>query len=589
MKILKLLNSKNFSILCIFFTFIIQSLFAEDSVDIWDLKEKNNENKTEANEIIENKNDLQESIFDNHADNKKIVEINEEENFISKKINIVGIYDPAFFDLSIKMWVNSNGSKILEIMDKIQKINLSEDSTDILNMALLTNSYLPQKNITREEFLKIKSEWLIKQQNLDLIEMYLSKNKNLENKSSLIKYYFEYYLSRSDLSKACEIFNAIENVVDDNYISKFYIYCLIDLNKTEEAQLQFDLLKELGFEDKFFEKKFNYLMGYNESVDVEVSENSLLDFHLSHRTNPDFIFEPKINTPKLIWKYLSSSNLLENVNIIDIENIDKIFTIEKATHDKNYDENELFAIYERFMFNINQLLTVKDSYKTLPNSEARALLYQGILLNKETSEKIQLIKLLKDLFDKDKISNAFDIKLTKFLKEIDIEEVPSNYQSFFQSYSENNININEKNKIKFNNKIVHQSKLLNYFIEDTGEQKIEKDLENLLKKIKKDKKYFFSIKDIILLETLKVEGVKFPKKYANIYEETDPNIPYDIQILINKEEKGLFLLRLVEIIGEDKIVDIDTETMYFIISALNQLGIDKLRNKILLQVLPLKV
>ena len=586
MRILKLLNSKNFSILCIFFTLFFQNIFADDTVDIWKLKKKSNENKTETKEIFENENDSFESIFDDNTNNKKILEINEEENIASKKINIVGIYDPSFFNLSIKMWVNSNGSKILEIMNKIKKTDLSKDATDILNMALLTNSYLPERNITKEEFLKIKSDWLIKQQNLDLIEIYLNKNKNLENKSALIKYYFEYYLSRSNLSKACEIFNVINTAISDDYISKFHIYCLIDLNKADEAQLQFDLLKEIGFEDKFFEKKFNYLMGYDSDIDAEVSENSLLDFHLSHRTNPDFIFEPKINTSKLIWKYLSSSNLLENADIIDIENTDKLFAIEKATHDKNYDENELFTIYERFMFNINQLLTVKDAYKSLSNSEARALLYQGILLNKETSEKIQLIKLLKNSFIQDKIPNAFDIKLTKFLKEMNIEEIPSDYQSFFQFYSKSNIS---EKKIKFNNKIVHQSKLLNYFIEDSSEQKIEKDLENLLKKIKKDKKYFFSIKDIILLETLKVEGVKFPKKYENIYEEVDPNIPYDIQILINKEEKGLFLLRLVEIIGEDNIVDIDIETMYFIISALNQLGIDKLRDQILLKVLPLKV
>ena len=27
--------------------------------------------------------------------------------------------------------------------------------------------------------------------------------------------------------------------------------------------------------------------------DIEISENTILDFHLSHRTNPQFKFEPK--------------------------------------------------------------------------------------------------------------------------------------------------------------------------------------------------------------------------------------------------------------------------------------------------------
>ena len=92
-----------------------------------------------------------------------------------------------------------------------------------------------------------------------------------------------------------------------------------------------------------------------------------------------------------------------------------------------------------------------------------------------------------------------------------------------------------------------------------------------------------------MLESLKSDGIKIPKKYENIYEFVDPNIPYDIQILINRDEPGLALLRLVEIIGQDRLEAIDTETMYFIVSVLNQLNLDKIRNNILLKVLPLKV
>ena len=587
MKILKLLNNKSFSILCCFFIFFSQNLSAEDDpVDIWNLEEMPKKEIVSDNDKTQEENINKSKIYETQSYKTSLESIVEDQELLSKKINIVGIYDPEDNDLSIEMWVNSDGANILKIIKKVQKINLSDDATAILNLALLTNSYFPQKNINNEQFLKIKSDWLLKQHNLNLIETYLEKNKNLDNQSNLIKYYVDYYLSRSDLGKACEIFDTINNLINDNYISKFKIYCLLNLNKKEEAQLHFDLLKEIGFEDKFFEKKFNYLMGYDTNINVEISEESLLDFHLSHRTNLDFTFEPNINTSQLIWKYLSSSNLLESIDIIDLEDTDKIFTIEKATHDKNYKESELFALYERFRFNINQLLTVRDSYKLLSNSASRALLYQGILLTKEPSEKIQLIKLLKELFEKDNISNAFDVKLVKFLKEVDATEVPSNYTDFYQFYLKNT---NNNKKIKFNDKIIHQSKLLDYFKEDSDKQNIEKDLESLLKKIKKNSKYFFSIKDMILLESLKADGVQIPKKYKNIYEPIDANIPHDIQILINQEETGLFLLRLVEIIGEDKITDMDPETLYFIISSLNQLDIDQLRNQILLKVLPLKV
>ena len=51
----------------------------------------------------------------------------------------------------------------------------------------------------------------------------------------------------------------------------------------------------------------------------------------------------------------------------------------------------------------------------------------------------------------------------------------------------------------------------------------------------------------------------------------------------------MVLLRLVEILGEDKLEDLGPESLNIIISVLNQLNMDKLRNEILIKVLPLKV
>ena len=59
--------------------------------------------------------------------------------------------------------------------------------------------------------------------------------------------------------------------------------------------------------------------------------------------------------------------------------------------------------------------------------------------------------------------------------------------------------------------------------------------------------------------------------------------------MINNDEKGAALLRIIEVIGQDDLDRIDDDTMYFIIATLNQLNIDQIRNDILLKVLPLKV
>jgi hypothetical protein len=48
-------------------------------------------------------------------------------------------------------------------------------------------------------------------------------------------------------------------------------------------------------------------------------------------------------------------------------------------------------------------------------------------------------------------------------------------------------------------------------------------------------------------------------------------------------KKGAALLRIIEVIGQDNLERIDDETIYFIISTLNQLNIDLIRNNILLK------
>ena len=286
---------------------------------------------------------------------------------------------------------------------------------------------------------------------------------------------------------------------------------------------------------------------------------------------------------------MSASDLLNSFQEIDISELDKISTIEKAVHNKNYLEKKLFEIYKKFQFNINQLLNAQESYKSLSNIEARALVYQKILLESEIVAKLKLLKTLKKLFKDDGLNDAFDVELKKFLKEINPEVIPANLTSFYYT----NIKINENDtadkKIKFNNDIMHQSKLLNYFNGDYSKSKIEKDVENYLKKIKKNKKYFFSKKDQIFLEALKSDGIEISKKYDDLYEINESEMPTDIQVMINNNEKGAALLRIVEVIGQDKLERIDEDTLYFIISTLNKLNISLLRNKILLKVLPLKV
>ena len=587
MKTLKL-SSRNFLIYICLLSFSFNLHATDEPIDIWKSSEKKNNESLELDSSLDGNNNLNDEVNIFKIEKSKGIEdIIEDTTLNSKKIKITGLYDPQDYDLDLNMWTNSNGDQLKNLFGRIAKLNLSEDAAELMNISILTNANHPKNGITEKEFLKFKSDWLIKNSNLDLIEAYLSKNQILNENPKLTKFLIDQHLSNAKVEKACNIFSKNIKPITDEYLSKFNIYCLIISGKNEEAQLILDLKKELGFNDQYFEKKINYLLGYISKVDETISERSILDFHLAHKTNPKFEFEPGEKTKKIIWKYLSSSDLLTSFKEIEITQLDKISNIEKAVHNKNYSEKELFEIYKRFQFNINQLLNVKETYKSLSNIEARALIYQRILLESEMIEKLKLLKILKTSFKKDNLNNAFDIQLKKFLKEMDPLEIPDNLTSFY--YTNIQIDKNYSDKIEYNNDIMYQSKLINYFNGDYAKSKIEKDVDNFLKKIRKNKKYSFSKKDIIFLESLKSDGIKISSKFDDLYVINNSEIPTDIQIMINNNEIGAAMLRIVEVIGSDRLERMDEDTIYFIVSTLNQLNIDFIRNQILLKVLPLKV
>ena len=588
MRISKLLNKKN--LLFFLFFVIFSNSIANEPADIWNIdKSETSPDQNISNEALDSEEISEEtiSVYDLNNQNNENNEIKVfQENDIEKKISLYGLYDPDKNNLSIDMWKQTDGQELIKIFDKIFSQKLSNDALDLLEVALLTNSNTPTKNINSEEFYKFQKNFLIKKNDLDLIKLFIEKNQNFNLKDDLIKYYSNYYLAESNIEKSCEIFETIsETTLTDDYVSKLKIYCLINANKIDQALLIYDLKKEMGLKDDFFEKKIFKLIGFEDESN-QISDKNLLEFHLSHRLVENFEYIPNENTSKEVWKYLSSANLLEKVENIDLEDIEKINLIEKAVHEGNYNEDDLFNLYKRYQFNFNQLLFAKENYKTLDKSSQRALIYQKMLLTSEPSEKIYLARLLKNLFEGDELGKAFYIELSKTLLFLEESKIPLDLLSFYKD----NI-INEETalkKIKFNNKIIHQSKILNYFIEKKEISKIEKETNDILKNILKDKKYIITTNDEILLESLKYDGIKILKKYSDRYSPT-ANIPADIQAKINNRDLGLILVRIAEIIGEDKLENLGSETLNFILITLNQLDLDKIRDKIILKTLPIRV
>ncbi|MDB9760777.1 hypothetical protein OAB59_02295 [Pelagibacteraceae bacterium] len=579
MKLLSL-NKKIFFFIS-FFAFPLVSSFSEESIDIWNKENLNKKNISREKEFNNLKKIKKSNININSVSTKKIIV---SANKVSLNTDsIYGIYEPNENNLTLEMWINSEGTRVKDTIDRINRIKLSSYAEDIFVKTLFTISKLPNQNMNDEEFINYKIDWLVKNKKNKMISVFLDKNTNFPNKSRIIKYLIDQNIAKANIKEACEKISLISNDTKDSYLNQFQVICLINENKKNEAQLLIDLLREQKLSNKFFDKKINYILEISSKEDKKIDDSSLLNFYLSSITISDFNYKPNKKTDIRIWEYLTAANL---INIKDFENNEQIKELEVAANNNSLAKSYILEVYKSIKFSFNDLLNIDLVYPTLDPISARALVYQKILLSDNTETKLKYLFLLNDLFINDNLSNVFKVHLSQELENLDGEKIPLEYETLV---SKNIIykKINKLGKIKYSDKNYHTSKIIRYYVEKNVSRKItEKELIKVHKKLKKNRKYKFSLKDVILLESLKHDGFLLPKDIN--YEEISKNNlpPAELLNLVKNKEIGLALLRIVELVGEDELADLDSQTIYFISHLLKKADLTKLRNKILISVLP---
>jgi hypothetical protein len=575
--------SKQLSKILIFTFLILLTQFAkaQEIKEIWseiEKKEVSNNGSFNNDDSTSVVNQL-ESVKVKLTDENILVE----QNLDSSNILLSGLFDPDDNDLKLDMWSKTDGKEIKKQLEKIKSKNLSSFSERLMDVALLTNSYIPSQNFSLDEFESYTLDHLIKKKDYNLVEQFIQKNSSIKDKERLIKHVADYYLSLNKLENSCSAIDSLSMITDD-YLTYYKIYCLINQGKKNEAQLLFDLNSEIDTLDNFFVQKFEVLMGYEDSNHI-LSDENILYFHLSHKTDKKLIYYPSVKSKEFIWKYLSNSNLLKNLNDFNLSDIDQVKFLEKATNEGIFEESDLLNLYKKFQFEFDDLINYEKVYKNLPDYEGRALLYQRFLLTDNIEKKLLLLSKLNSSFEKSNFIKSFDDELSKLLKNINKDEIPSKFSSFYQK---NLITkANKKNKIKFNDEVFHQSKVLNYFLNKQSLPKTQKLTDNLLSKMKKNKNYSFDFKDIVLLQSLKSDGIQIGE--IDELSQYQSNLNPELDKMIDNEESGMIILKLVEIIGEKELDELNSRSLNFVVEIMNRTKLISLRNELLLEILPLKV
>ena len=481
------------------------------------------------------------------------------------------------------MWSTTKAEDLRLSLKRLKKVELSKSSNEILEAILFSFSY-PPPDMTEKEFVDIKVNWLIENDRADLIESFLKQNEQFNSKKKAVEYLVNKNIASGNIKEGCEKIRFIDANIKDAYLEKFKIYCLVFNNKKPEAQLLLDLLREQKQSSKFYDDKINFLLGVTDKTNDKINEESLLNFYLSSITNVDFKYEPTKKTKPEIWTYLNSANLIK---LEDASDKEKLKELEIAANNNQLDKKKIFEIYKQIPFNLNNLINAKNNYQTLNDSDARALIYQKYLLSESNEAKIEYLLLLEKLFKKNNFTNIYTKFLSDKIEEIGVKNLPEEYQETAAA----KIVTDEElllGKIKYNDKVLHQSKILKYYVEGGDKTKIQKDINKIFKKLTKNNKYFISAKDLALADALLKDGFSLPSnfKYNELIKPI--NVPNNLLKLVDNDQKAFLALKIVEIIGEDEPYQLDSETIFFLTNLLNKMNLVTLRNKVLNSALPLR-
>ncbi len=580
---MKLKSFKYIYCLAVIF-FYYSTLNAEDKIDIWSNQDKKPK-KSVIQDSSEDSNNQKLNIdsFKSIEQTQKIEIENSLLNQNDEDEKIFGIYDPEDNDLDLNMWSTTQAEDVKASLKRIEKIKLSNTANEILGRILLSFSY-PPKGMSDEEFADLKVNWLIKNKRSGLIENFLKQNEEFKSKSKAVQYLVDENIANANIKEGCEKIKFIDKKIKDAYLEKFKIYCLVFNDKKSEAQLLLDLLREQKQSDKFYDDKINFLLGLTDKTIKKVNQKNLLNFYLSSITAKNFKFVPDKNTKEEIWKYLDASNMIQ---LDDSSDKKRLSELELAANEGQIEKEKIFKIYEQIPFTLKDLVNAKKTYQNLSNNDARPLIYQKFLLSEDSDTKMEYLFLLEEMFKKDDLLNVYSKFMSDRIEEIGIDNISKKYQEEAQNriISEDEYILG---KIKYNDKILHQSKILKYYVEGENKKKAQKDIDKIFNKINKNKKYFISAKDLALADTLIKDGFSLPSnfKYTELSKKFD--VPNNLLKLIDDNQKAFLALKIVEIIGEDEPHQLDPETIYFVTNLLNKMDLVAIRNKVLNSALPLR-
>ena len=528
---------------------IAQSAIAETR-DIWQQSKsiKPSENK---NLEIENKNELPPiNLNQSNKTELQISSINQSALDNENKEVVFGIYDPKLTNINIDFWKPIPSEVFNNFSSEIFKNEYSVSTSKLINRIFFSKTNLSHLDDKGLAYLNFVSTYLAKTKDSKLIDSVIDQNNLLLNNEKLLDFLVNNYFTSYQIDKACKYAVNMGAEIKNFELQKFKIFCLVKNKENKKALANLELMRESGFKDDFFIQKINYLLGMLLARQGEENTDTLLNIHLSSLANPDFnpsftVFKNDASKTKYFFNspFISKSLIFNNKqDSLTDDDFELIRFLEEGSNIESFPLEKLYALYKKIVFKIDDLLVPNEAFSKYHPVKGRALLYQSILLTRDQQQRLKLIELIKDNYNKNNLAKLGNKVYFSFISSIDKKYLSD---EIIQTIFENSQNSKQNNAKVLNNvKYFYQSDVVTLLFDKKINQNQKKSLEKFASLLD-SKKYQASAKDIVLATLLAEQKTNLPSGLKKITNTDEIYIPNKIYDMIERKEYSKATLELV--------------------------------------------
>jgi len=336
-------------------------LHSTKSLDQLVLEQNNSENEIETNLSEESINNDESNVIDEDNQSSK-----QNEELVEN--NIIDV------------------SEVKTNID-IEKLNFYFSNITIINSQPLYDEFikiLTESNIQNSENQEVIFLFINKLIDLGEIQKAynLIKLLNVENDKNIVFYKtieLNYLFSTNQLVEACELkneFNLLKFKLENYYLEKADIFCLVMEQKIDEANLLNSILIETEINiDEYFQNLINLLFNYNNDIQS-------VQLNLPNQYSKDLIFlysaMQRIAELPLSEEFLDidPNNLAIPIILSNSSNINlRLKAANKAYLNNLISVESLAALYQSVDFNSKQLNDPNNTLKEISNNELKMAYY----------------------------------------------------------------------------------------------------------------------------------------------------------------------------------------------------------------------